>query len=71
MYIIMAKGEDGMEFRPSPGANYVNEQGAYNDLPYIRENYPEAKLWVEELRDKNYFMKKHNAHLDADGEELY
>lgn len=56
-YIIMGTDECGMEFRPN-FPNFATENEAYQRLSDAREQYAEARsLWVELLRDKDYYMQ--------------
>lgn len=76
-YIVMAVGEDGMEFR-AVDQDFLSEEDAYNALPEARENYPESRLHVELLKDKAYYMDQRLArenddecYYDCDGEPIY
>ena len=55
-YIVMGKDECGSEFRPS-SKTWASSDDAYSELSLLRDRYPEARsLWVEELRDKDYYL---------------
>lgn len=57
-YIIMGRDECGDEFRPN-SIDYDTPEAANKDLAEERENYPEARsMWVEELRDADYYMRQ-------------
>jgi hypothetical protein len=60
-WIIMGVDECGMEFRADQ-KTFSTSDAAYDRLDEAREDYPEARrIWVEELRDKDYYMQKHMA----------
>ena len=69
-YIVMARGEDGTEFRPSE-LDHGDDTLATQELSRLRHDYPCAKLWVEELRDMSYYMQQHQQHWDDDTYDLY
>ena len=56
-YIIMGRDECNQEFRPR-FPEFESEEDAYLKLDEARDTYQEARsLWVEELRDKEYYLK--------------
>ena len=58
-WIIMGRDECNQEFRPC-FKDFVSEDDAYAQLNVARERYPEARsLWVEVLKDKDYYLQKH------------
>lgn len=63
-YIIMAIQEEGSEIRVSDydthSRGFDRSEEAYEALPQAREDYPEfRRFWVEELKDKEYWMMRH------------
>jgi len=69
-YIIMGRDECNQEFRPD-FKNFESEDDAYAKLNAARERYPEARsLWVELLRDKDYYLQRHQE-SDEDWEWEY
>lgn len=57
-YIVMGRDECNSEFRPSP-LTHINIDSAYDELVLCRDSYPEARaMWVEELRDKDYYIRQ-------------
>jgi hypothetical protein len=62
----MGRDECNYEFRPDFPA-FATEDDAYEKLDAARERYPEARsIWVELLRDKDYYMQKHQDYWDMD-----
>ena len=57
-YIIMGRDECGDEFRPDyPEFSSDGKASAY--MTDAREQYPEARsLWVEMLKDKDYYIQR-------------
>ena len=69
-YIIMGKDECNQEFRPD-FKDFESEDDAYAKLNAAWERYPEARnLWVELLRDKDYYLQRHQE-SDEDWEWEY
>ena len=69
-YIIMGRDECNQEFRPD-FKNFESEDDAYAKLNSARERYPEARsIWVELLRDKDYYLQRHQE-SDEDWEWEY
>lgn len=69
-YIIMGKDECNQEFRPA-FENFDTEEEAYAVLNEAWDRYPEARsIWVELLRDKDYYLQKHQD-CDEDWEWEY
>jgi hypothetical protein len=66
----MASAEDGMEFRASD-FDYDTVEAAFVDLPLCEEQWPDARFYIEEIRDKEYFMRLHQDRFDADEQDLY
>jgi len=62
----MGRDECNYEFRPDFPA-FATEDDAYEKLDAARERYPEARsIWVGLLRDKDYYMQKHQDYWDMD-----
>ena len=58
-WIVMGRDECNDEFRPSSNS-WASEDEAYTELSSLRERYAEARsMWVEMLRDKDYYLSKH------------
>jgi len=58
-YIIMGRDECGDEFRLTAFSSYISEDKASVDMTEAREQYPEAQsLWVEMLKDKDYYIQR-------------
>jgi hypothetical protein len=57
-YIIMGRDECGDEFRTDT-FSYISEQRAMADLAIARGRHPESQsLWVEMLKDKDYYIQR-------------
>ena len=70
-YIIMGKDECNQDFRPD-FKDFESEDDAYAKLNAARERYPEARsLWVEVLKDKDYYLEKHRDWGDEGDEWEY
>lgn len=70
--IIMGRDECGTEFRVTDHV-YASHNAANNDLLEAREDYPEAQsIWVEEYKDKYYYMAQQaDRHPDDEYEDMY
>lgn len=70
-YIIMGRDECNYEFRPDFPA-FVSEDNAYANLGAARERYPEARsIWVELLKDKDFYLQQREYHEDYWDREEY
>ena len=59
-YVIMGIDETGSEFNAG-NQSFDTESDAYKALSEVKEGYPEARrIWVELLRDKDYFLSQRN-----------
>ena len=75
MFIIMAIQEEGSEIRitdfDETSRGFRNESTACSKLAQCREAYPEfRRIWVEELRDAEYWASRFHADLDDYGNDL-
>ena len=58
-YVVMAWDECGNETRPSD-REWDTAREASDELWTLRGEYPEYRtFWVEQLRDKDYFLEMH------------
>ena len=70
-YIIMGRDECNYEFRPD-FPDFATEDDAYAKLDAARERYPEARsIWVELLRDKDFYLQQREYHEDYWDREDY
>jgi hypothetical protein len=68
-WIVMARDECGNETRASDN-EWSNEDDAWSEASRIRERYPEKRpVWVEMLRDKDYYLDYYLDMYDQDREE--
>lgn len=59
-YVVMAWDECGNETRPSD-REWDTAREASDELWTLRGEYPEYRtFWVEQLRDKDYFLEMHS-----------
>ena len=55
-YIVMAQGEDGLEFRPSDISHPTQEYAEWEyDRLKAEGNWPCAQMWVEKYRGLDAF----------------
>lgn len=65
-YVIVGRDECNQEFSPDYPA-FSTEEEAYSKLAEARERYAEARsLWVETLRDKDFYLNKHQDYWDME-----
>jgi len=68
-FIVMGRDECNSEFRPS-NVEHLHENSAFQEMKILRERYPEARaMWVELLRDKDFFMQQRMMSHDYDRED--
>ena len=69
-YVVMGRDECGDVFRAS---DKTWPHGVpHSEVLKIHEEYPEARsIWVEELRDKEFFQSRNQEIYDRDEQDLY
>jgi 1,2-phenylacetyl-CoA epoxidase PaaB subunit len=70
-YIVMGRDECNQEFRPNY-PSFDTEEEALEMAVNARHRYEEARsIWVEMLKDKDYYSSKHQDYWDADDRDMY
>lgn len=65
-YIVMGRDECNQEFRPDYPA-FDTEEEAFEKAIEARHRYEEARsIWVESLRDKDFYLNKHQDYWDME-----
>lgn len=65
-YIIMGRDECNQHFRPD-FPDFDTKEEAYAKLSEARYRYQEARaIWVELLKDKDYYLTKHQDYREYD-----
>ena len=68
-FIVMGRDECNLEFRPSD-VEHLHKGSAFQEMQILRECYPESRaMWVELLRDKDFFMQQRAMSHDYDRED--
>jgi hypothetical protein len=69
-WIIMVRGEDGVEFRYSD-TEYVSESAAVFDIKIAEADYPCAGVFVTKYMGCEYFERKHKQRMGEDAYDMY
>ena len=65
-YIVMGRDECNQEFRPDY-PEFDTEEEAFEKALEARHTYEEARsIWVEPLRDKDFYFNKHQDYWDME-----